>query len=178
MASISISQNQDSWITIIGKVGIFILLIVWTQNLLSQERPWIFLDGVNLLFHEAGHVLFIFGGEFLSFLGGTIAQLSIPCLIGIYFLIKKQFFELFFSLFWLGDNLINVSLYIKDARSQTLELVGGGIHDWNTILSQLNLLSSDQIIGSVVSIIGNLCLIISLLLIFLSIAISILKKLG
>jgi len=32
------------------------------------------LDGANLIFHEAGHVIFAFFGEFLQFLGGSITE--------------------------------------------------------------------------------------------------------
>ena len=34
----------------------------WTLSLLASEPPWIFLDYVNLAFHEAGHLAFRRGG--------------------------------------------------------------------------------------------------------------------
>ena len=37
-----------------------------------------FLDGVNLAFHEAGHLFFAFFGQTLQFLGGTLGQLLFP----------------------------------------------------------------------------------------------------
>lgn len=177
MESVNYDQDSNSWFVIICKSCLFILLTIWTYHLLLDTRPWIFIDGVNLLFHEAGHLIFIFGGQFLSFLGGTITQLGIPFLIGIYFWINKKYFELYFCLFWFGDNLINVSTYIKDAQSQTLDLVGGQVHDWNAILTGLHLLSWDQTIGSTFYFLGLLCLITSIILMLTSIVISVINKL-
>lgn len=165
----------DKWITVCGRALVFILLISWTQILLNQSQPWIFIDGVNLLVHEAGHIIFLVGGQFSSFLGGTILQATVPSLIGCYFLLKKKIFELFFCIFWLGDNFINISVYIKDARTQTLELVGGGVHDWNTILSHLQILQYDQLIGSIIYFFGLGCIIGSIVYIFLSLVFSIIS---
>ncbi len=40
--------------------------------MLCNNSAYGFLDNVNLLFHEAGHVIFgIAGNEFFMFIGGT-----------------------------------------------------------------------------------------------------------
>ena len=48
---------------------------------------------------------------------------------------------------WLGESLLNLSIYVADARKQELPLVnmfgGDPIHDWNFLLGSLNKLSSD-----------------------------------
>ncbi|PYM31744.1 MAG: zinc ribbon domain-containing protein, partial [Candidatus Rokuibacteriota bacterium] len=39
-----------------------------------------FLHGVNLIFHEAGHVIFGFLGEFIAVAGGSLNQVLIPAI--------------------------------------------------------------------------------------------------
>ena len=51
------------------------------------------LDGVNLLLHEAGHVVFGVAGEFLHFLGGTLGQLFFPIAFVVYFWRRRERFE-------------------------------------------------------------------------------------
>ena len=41
------------------------------------QSTWLF-DGANLLFHEAGHLLFSILGEWVIMAGGTLLQLLIP----------------------------------------------------------------------------------------------------
>jgi len=38
------------------------------------------------------------------------------------------------ALWWVAQNLWNISVYVKDARAEELPLVGGGEHDWNYLL--------------------------------------------
>ncbi len=173
----SYDQTNILWIDIIGKIFLFILVSYWTYILLSRSNPWIFMDGVNLLIHESGHLIFSFAGELIMLIAGSATQIFIPILFGIYFLKNKKYFESLFCLFWFGDNLINVSIYIKDAQSMTLDLVGGGTHDWNAILSKLNILSVNQTIGSIFYFLGLISLLISVLLMFVIIGGMILNKL-
>ena len=130
------------------------------------------------MIHEAGHSIFIFFGQMMSMLGGTIFQLLIPVSISLYFLLRKDYFSFAFTLFWIGDNLFNISTYIKDARAMNLPLlVTGSIHDWNWLLSEWGLLELDQTIGGFVYRLGTLALI-SCLLIMISTIILDLKTLA
>src|SRR3989454_2304072 len=54
------------------------------------------------------------------------------------------------ALWWVAQNLWNVSVYVQDARAEQLPLVGGGEHDWNYLLGTLGLLNQDQLIGGAV----------------------------
>jgi hypothetical protein len=53
------------------------------------------------------------------------------------------------GLLWLGQNLINISVYAADARAQALPLLGGNkvYHDWTYILGTTNLLQYDFEVG-------------------------------
>lgn len=59
-----------------------------------------FLDRVDLIPHEAGHLLFSYLGEFPMILGGTIGQLLIPVGITIYFIAQQELYSSTVTLFW------------------------------------------------------------------------------
>jgi hypothetical protein len=125
-----------------------------------------FLDRVDLVIHEAGHMLFSWFGEFLQVLGGTMGQLFVPAAFTVYFHLRREFFSSGMTFFWFGQNLFNISGYIKDAQAMALPLVsvGGGedtIHDWNYLLSALGLLRWDQAIGNLVYLLGLFAIITS-----------------
>jgi hypothetical protein len=113
-----------------------------------------FLDGVNLISHEAGHLLFGYFGEFLHVLGGTLGQLLVPTGMGIYFATRGELYSAVVAAFWFGQNMLGISVYAKDAAAMELPLVsiGGGdaIHDWNYLLLKFNVLAHDQLIGNLI----------------------------
>jgi len=87
-----------------------------------------FLDRVNLIAHEAGHLLFSYFGQFVMVLGGTVGQLFVPVAFTVYFFMRKEFYSSAVTLFWTGQNFFGISLYVKDAQAMALPLVsvGGG----------------------------------------------------
>ena len=99
-----------------------------------------FLDGVNLAFHEAGHLFLAFGGQTLHMLGGTLGQLFFPVAAGLHFRAREDRFASALCTLWLGESLMNVAVYLGDARAQALPLVGGDIHDWAWLLPRVGLL--------------------------------------
>ena len=107
------------------------------------------MDNVDLIIHESGHFFFRFFGRFMMFLGGTLMQIITPGILIFYFFVNDYRFGTQVSLFWLGHNLINISVYAADARARRLPLLGGNAveHDWWTMLGMLDLLAYDQIIG-------------------------------
>ena len=83
----------------------------------------------------------------------------------MYFFARKELFSSSVTLFWVGQNLFNISVYVKDAQAMVLPLVsmGGGedtIHDWNYLLSHVGLLRWDRQVGSLVYGLG-LCVMIA-----------------
>lgn len=128
-------------------LGLLALYGVWGA---FHPQLFLFIDGVNLLFHEAGHVLFAFFGPVAGIWGGTLLQLLIPGGLAAGFLGKGEKFSAGVCFFWMGQNLIPISAYIKDARSQILPYVGGETHDWAFILARAGLLDYDQTIGTMV----------------------------
>lgn len=107
------------------------------------------LDHVNLAFHEAGHFFFGFLGELLHWLGGTLGQFVFPLLCVVHFLRREQLLQSACCALWGLENLRYVALYLGDARTQALPLVGGGQHDWAYLLGRFGLLEQDQRIAGV-----------------------------
>jgi hypothetical protein len=123
------------------------------------------LDLVNLVFHEAGHMIFGFFGEFVGILGGSVMQVLIPAIVTGYFVLYDQRWSGMVTLLWVSQSLFNVSVYVRDAGAQTLPLLGGedAVHDWHWLLGRLGLLSWDQAIGGLVYTGGLLVLAVSVL---------------
>jgi hypothetical protein len=150
------------------KAGGAVLLGIYGLACLRGVEQGSFLDRVDLIAHEAGHLLFGYFGEFLMVAGGTLGQLLVPLGIAAYFAARREFFSASVVLFWVGQSLLNVSVYLKDAAAMELPLVsvGGGdsVHDWNWLLLKFNLLAYDQTIGNLVLGAGVLVILASIAL--------------
>ncbi|HNW43698.1 MAG TPA: zinc ribbon domain-containing protein [Elusimicrobiales bacterium] len=102
------------------------------------------LDYVNLAFHEAGHVLLGFLPEFIVVLAGTLFQLLMPAVCLAHLMRRGANLGWQLCLFWLGESLLNISIYAGDALKQELPLVGGGGHDWTYLLTETGLITHPQ----------------------------------
>ena len=74
---------------------IFLAVLLAYVAWLAFAYEYHFLDGVNLLFHEAGHVLLGFMGPTVQFLGGTIGQLFFPIACAVHFIQNGKVFAVF-----------------------------------------------------------------------------------
>lgn len=106
----------------------------------------------------------------MGVLGGSLLQLLIPAICMGAFLKRNDLFSASVTLWWLGQNFIDMAPYINDARAQELMLLGGvtgqdmpGIHDWNNILGALGLLKLDHFIAYTAHYFGVLLMVVSLL---------------
>jgi hypothetical protein len=113
-----------------------------------------FLHLVNLVFHEAGHVVFAPFGSFFMSLGGSLLQLLVPlACVGAFLYQSREPFGAAFGLWWTGQNLCDLAPYVADARALDLVLLGGNTgrqvegHDWEAILGRLGLLRYDVALG-------------------------------
>jgi hypothetical protein len=138
------------------KAGFILLLAIWGFNGARDYSNFYFIHNFDLIIHEAGHAIFRLLGEFLMFLGGTLMQLLVPIGITAYFWYHRQNYSAAVTLFWISINLFDVSIYMKDARSQLLPLLGGEAvtHDWFYLFSSMRLLQLDQVIGNFVYFVG------------------------
>ena len=151
-------------------VGLAVLSVLSWQVLargVSFSTPGLVLgvlDGANFIFHEAGHVLFSFFGEFLQILGGSLTQVAIPVMCTGYFARQHQAAASAASLFWTGESITHVAIYIADARVMALPLHGGEgvIHDWNYLLGRLNLVNHAESLGRLAFALGVIAILFAL----------------
>ncbi len=147
------------------KAGFSALLGIYGFVCAVSPSTYRFLDRVDLVFHEAGHVIFGLFGEFIGILGGSLMQVLIPAVVVAYFFMHRQPYSAAVTLFWVAQSLFNVSVYARDAQARVLPLLGGEdtLHDWNYLLGKLGLLRWDQAVGDLIYIAGLVALAMSVL---------------
>ncbi len=146
-----------------GYLLIYLCFFLWgwsfmLSDLKSPALNASFMHNINLVFHEAGHVLFRLFGNFMAILGGSLMQLLVPLIVMLVFIFRQHDnFAASLGLWWLAQSMMDLVPYISDARSQEMWLLGGvqgkdmpGIHDWNNILSHLTMLEYDHALASAV----------------------------
>lgn len=120
---------------------------------------WV-LDVINLFIHEGGHGIFKVFGQFIYFLGGSLMQVILPVTAIVVLLRTSGPRTLLATLFWLGQNLIDVAVYIDDAPKQQLTLISRyAMHDWRWLCGYMGNLDSAEDIAAVVSFLGTLSLL-------------------
>jgi hypothetical protein len=159
----------------IGYAIIYLLFVLWGLNFIAMDfqsneigRSW--FHNVDLIFHEAGHVLFIPFGRYGSILGGSLFQILVPLFLMFAFLYaNKDGFAASICLWWCGQSIMDLAPYIADARALRLPLLGGGTgadspgaHDWQNLLRPLGWLQHDIRIATVFDSIGSGVILLSL----------------
>jgi hypothetical protein len=133
--------------------GLAIWTVQFARTPLSEDAMGSFLHLPDLVFHEAGHILFSPFGGFMTVLGGSLLQFLVPVIAAIAFVRQEDRFSAAICGWWAGQNLVDLAPYIADARSLSLILLGGHTgaevegHDWEYILTSLGVTHLDQRIG-------------------------------
>jgi hypothetical protein len=92
------------------------------------------LTYVNLGIHEAGHFVTYSFSDTVTALMGSVAQVGVPLAIAGYFLaFRRDWLGAGLCLAWAATSALEVAVYVADAPTRDLELVGG-THDWALIL--------------------------------------------
>jgi len=173
-------RNIKNYKNFIFRIIIILLIIYYSIKVINltfdafndPDAGWGILHLVNLIFHEAGHLIFAVFGDFITSLGGTLMQLIIPILCMITLFIKTNDpYGGSICFWWVGENFLDISIYMNDAERMWLPLLGGrfghsspyGVHDWNYILTELNILQFCQLFAKLVFFLGFLIIIISLI---------------
>ena len=147
------------------KVGVLWVLAVGALGIAAGRLNAWLLDNVNLVSHEAGHVIFALGGEFIGILGGSLMQVLIPVVCGVALLQRGDPFGVALCGLWTGQSMVNVAIYVGDARQLALPLLGGEyvIHDWNYLLGKLGLLEWDRFLAGMITLMAVLTILASAL---------------
>src|SRR5574341_2213269 len=94
-------QNKMKRIINYLKAGFAMAMAIYGMICARDVTVSRFLDRVDLVAHEAGHLLLGWSGwEFLMVLGGTIGQLFVPVALTIYFYLRRERFSSAVTLFW------------------------------------------------------------------------------
>jgi len=158
-----------------ARIGIFAracalpILLYWTWRLAASPTgaySLALLDMANLVFHEAGHILFLPFGSFMTSLGGSLTQVAIPLVCMGTFLVKnRDRHAAALALWWAGENLVDLAPYVADARALQMILLGGYTgaevegHDWEAILGALGWLPYDVTLGRACHRVGVLVMV-------------------
>jgi len=153
-----------------ARVALLLLLVYWTWRFLAYPmRQDVIGASVlhlpDLIFHEAGHILFSPFGVFLTTLGGSLTQVLVPVVCAAAFIAQGDRFGTAIMGWWTGQNLLDVAIYINDARALQLTLLGGRTgaevegHDWERILTMTHALHLDHTIATAVQIAGGALMI-------------------
>lgn len=141
----------------------------------KEDQAWIvqFLHSINLLVHEAGHVVFrIFGNDVITSLGGSLFQCLVPLIFCFALWIKpRDLFGASIGLWWSFENVMDVVPYVADALPMSLPLINGvtgaespyGFHDWNFILGETGHLVHYLQIAHTLSIVGRVGIAVAIL---------------
>jgi len=152
---LSVPHQVDSMV-FKGRVFAYLVIIIWGCYFMLGGIDWqnigsSFLHNVNLAFHEFGHVLFMPFGDFWMILGGSLFQVLLPLIVMLAFSIQQRDnFGAAIMLWWCGQSFIDVSPYIADAQSRSLQLISGlgkESHDWGNLLGMTNNLHNTDFIA-------------------------------
>ena len=158
-------MSADAVGRLLGLVALGILTLLVLANGIAMPSGVIlnFLHLIDLVFHEAGHVIFGFFGPFIAVLGGSLNQVLVPAVCTTVFLVRGQPASAAATLFWTGQSLADVAVYVADGRAMALPLLADGLtHDWNFILGRLGLLQSAERLGALTFGLGALAMLAAL----------------
>ncbi len=156
-----------------GRVLIWAFLLVWGFSLMQMdsrtgELGASFIHRPLLIFHEAGHVIFMPFGHWVMVLGGTLGQLIMPAIMAAALLLKNRDpFGASAGVWLLGVSLLDVAPYAYDALHPQLMLLSGSIgeeggHDWIYLLNSMDLLQQAHALGGLIHFAGVLVVLAAL----------------
>lgn len=159
------------WAAAAGRaLGLLVLALLGWQ-ILGRELdfnattgPLRFIHGIDLVIHEAGHAFALLLPRFLSVLAGSALQVMLPAVCAWTFLHQRQLGSFAIALFWTGESVTDVAIYMADAKKRALPLLGGDPagHDWHYLLGQLGLLNWGQALGRLTFGLGIVVIMIAL----------------
>jgi hypothetical protein len=129
--------------------ALLLAVLVYIEILkIHDNSRWTIFYGITLGFHELGHLLTGWTGQFICALMGSVFQVAVPIAVIVIFYQQPDYFGMSVGGFWLSYSLFELAAYVGDARAQDLPLVGFASqedlqHDWHYILGQMHMLSLD-----------------------------------
>ncbi|MDB5160076.1 MAG: hypothetical protein JWO99_339 [Candidatus Saccharibacteria bacterium] len=147
------------WVYIVGWL-FFAYLFTQILSFGPFNANNILLSGMQFIdfgVHEASHLVFFFLPSVLVASAGSIGEIIFAGLILTATIKGKSYFATVFASLWVMLAFRSAGVYMADARTQAIPLIGPGEtvkHDWNYVFGQLGLLHQDTIIGGTFITIG------------------------
>jgi hypothetical protein len=154
-----------------ARVVLTLLLALLARVAWKSNEGYIPLIGdVNTAIHEFGHYLFMPFGEMMTILGGSLFQILFPLIFMGYFLLPKRrdVHAAMVCLWWVSINMLDVAIYMADARAGQLMLLNGltgqesDAHDWNNLFSMWHMLPRDTVIAGRMRALASLACVTSI----------------
>jgi hypothetical protein len=162
-------------ISLYGRLAAYLFFFVWGWRLYAMdvgdsEINASFMHLIVLPIHEAGHVLFIPFGRFMTVLGGSLLQVLLPLILMASFVFgfggsRRDNFAASLMLWWAAAAIIDVAPYIWDAFDPKMMLLDGKTgaesdgHDWQNILGDLGLIRRAHLIAGIAHKLGLLVML-------------------
>lgn len=167
-----VPEHMDST-RLYASAGLLLLLAFWGWRLYGMdyrdgEMGESFMHNILLVIHEAGHMIFMPFGEFMTILGGSLFQILLPLICaGALFWTNRDTFGAGIGVWWVGVSLLDLAPYIYDAKRPQLILLGGhtgedGPHDWIYLLGTFGKVQHSQGYGAFAHTLGLLVMLAGL----------------
>ena len=143
--------DWEKWTVTLAMLPVcaYFLLVDWDAGGLVGA-PWLLAHSLDLIVHEAGHFFFRFFGRTMMIAGGSLLQVLLPGIVAWSALTwgSRAGFQL--GMVWLGQSLIDVSVYAADAKARAIPLIGRlgpESHDWYNLLAPIGWLDHAEAVG-------------------------------
>ena len=160
-----------------SRCAAYIFFFVWGWRLYAMDVGDAainasFMHLIVLPIHEAGHILFIPFGRFMTVLGGSLFQVLFPLVLMASFVFgfggsRRDNFAASLMLWWAAASIIDVAPYIWDAFDPKMMLLGGKTgaesdgHDWQNILGDLGLIKRAHLIAGIAHKLGLVVMLVA-----------------
>ena len=140
-----------SWIwKMIGprRVGLVAMCVYAAWLVFFYRYHWV--DGINLLIHEAGRLVFSplarvsTGGETLAVLAGPLLQIAVPLYITYRLWRRGESTPAAVSALWSAESLMYAAESMADANRLPLPVIGDHSNDWRLLLDRAGALESAE----------------------------------
>lgn len=162
------ASGVDLWF----RAALYVVLVAYGAKLAAMDIPsWeissSLMHGPMVPIHEFGHVLFRPFGEFMTLLGGSLFQVTLPLIFGGIFLARNRDpFAASVMLWWSAVAVMDIAPYIYDAHAPQHVLLTGrtgdtGAHDFIDVLYDVGLLKQARAVGRATHAFGVFMLVLS-----------------
>ncbi|MEP7060062.1 MAG: hypothetical protein ABI828_04965 [Actinomycetota bacterium] len=146
-SDVTLPEDVQRRIDVWRGIGGLLLVTLYAWDAWKWNETFLPIHLMNTAIHESGHALFgIVSGhnERITLIMGNGWETLFPCVIGIWFLVRKKNWVAFgVCMAWVANTLVDAAIYIYDAPRGALPLVGLGswsdagtaqLGDWARIL--------------------------------------------